>query len=91
VKVTLLHGDKGMGTLAAILQGHRFPVPLPTGSKVRVLREVRMICTQYGGCDAYMLLPTAIQIPATTSGVIEVKAPPSTTQGAKTIQIRSEP
>lgn len=91
VKVTLLHGDKGMGTLAAILQGHRFPVPLPTGSKVRVLREVRMICTQYGGCDAYMLLPTAIQIPTTTSGVIEVKAPPITTQGAKTIQIRSEP
>jgi hypothetical protein len=74
-----------MEQMAATLEGHRFPVTLPSSSKARLLREVRLICTPYGGCDAYMLLPTAIVIPAVE--ITPHNAPP----GTKEIQIEVEP
>ncbi len=85
-KAYLLSGDKSFETMAAVLLAHKFPVPLPAGSKARLLREVRLICSSYGGgCDAYMLLPTSIEIPPTM--ITAPNAPP----GTKTIQIEVAP
>jgi len=64
IEARFLGGDKALASMAPALEGHRFPVTLPAGSKARLLREVRLICAPYGGCDAYMLLPTSLQIPA---------------------------
>jgi hypothetical protein len=86
-KAILLQGDKGMGAFAVSLQGNRFPVPLPNGSKARLLREVKLICSPWGGCDAYMLLPTSITIPM-KNNVIEVAPPPDAPAGSKTVQIQ---
>jgi hypothetical protein len=66
-QVHFLGGERKLAPMVSILDGHRFAVSLPTGSKARLLREVRLICSSYGGgCDAYMLLPTAIQLPSQT-------------------------
>jgi hypothetical protein len=89
VKAYFLNGDKGFAPMAATLQGHRFSVILPNGSRARLLREVRLICTPYGGCDAYMLLPSAIVIPATN--MIQDIAPPHSPPGTKIIRIPTEP
>jgi hypothetical protein len=81
-KAHMLQGDKGFVPLAAKLEGHSFQVSLPIGSKARLLREVRVMCSSYGGgCDAYMLLPTALRIPATDI------TPPDAPKGTKTYQI----
>jgi hypothetical protein len=85
-KAYLLSGEKGFGTMAAVLEAHKFPVALPTGSRARLLREVRLICSSYGGgCDAYMLLPTSVVIPPTLN--TPANAPP----GTKTVQIEVAP
>ena len=60
VKAYYLEGDESLAHLTAMLENHRFQVEVPTGSKARLLREVRLICSPYGGCDAYMLLPNSI-------------------------------
>jgi hypothetical protein len=87
-KARLLQGDKRFAPLAAALEAHKFGVLLPTGSKARLLREVRLMCSEYGGgCDAYLLLPSAIQIPATTT----VKAIQIAPQGTKAIPIKNLP
>jgi hypothetical protein len=63
-KAIFLGGDKQLRSMAGTLETRRFLVALPDGSKARLLREVRLICSSYGGgCDAYLLLPTAIQMP----------------------------
>ena len=86
VKAHLLQGGKAFAPMASTLEGHRFGVILPTGSKACLLREVRLICSSYGGgCDAYMLLPSSIQIPAR-----EI-TPPNAPKGAKVIQIENLP
>lgn len=85
-KAVLLHGDKNMSSFIPSVEKIRFPVPLPSGSKARLLREVKLICTPYGGCDAYMMLPNKIEMPP-----VFVKAAPNKTAGAageKTIQIQ---
>ena len=89
IKVAFLHGDLGFATMAAILQTHPFPASLPSGSKGRLLREVRVICTPWAGCDAYVLLPTSIEIPANTV-MREINAP-GVPKGTKTIQIQVAP
>jgi len=90
VKASLLQGDKGFASMASLLEGHRFGVILPSGSKARLLREVRLICSSYGGgCDAYMLLPTAVQIPA-KSIQMDI-TPPNVPKGTKTVQIELHP
>ena len=88
VKAILLQGDKGMGALASSLQGGRFQVPLPNGSKARLLREVKLICSPWGGCDAYMLLPTAITFMPVKVKAIELAAPPDAPKGTKVVQIQ---
>jgi hypothetical protein len=90
VKASLLQGDKGFASMASLLEGHRFGVILPSGSKARLLREIRLICSSYGGgCDAYMLLPTAVQIPA--KNIQTDITPPNAPKGTKTVQIELHP
>jgi hypothetical protein len=85
VRATLISGDPGMATLAPMLQGDRFPVPMPTGSKARLVREVHLICSPWGGCDAYMLLPTAVTIPIKVNAI--EAAPPGAPKGAKIVRM----
>jgi hypothetical protein len=89
VKANFLQGDRGLESMTVTLEGHRFPVTLPSSSKARLLREVRLICTPYGGCDAYMLLPTSIVMPS-NNGTLDV-SPPHSPPGTKTIRIPTEP
>jgi len=63
-KAVLLSGDPGFGSMEPMLTTHAFPPELPVASKARVLREVRLICTPWAGCDAYLLLPTSIEMPS---------------------------
>lgn len=63
-KAVLLSGDPGFGSMEPVLAAHAFPPEMPAGSKARVLREVRLICTPWAGCDLYMLLPTSIELPS---------------------------
>ena len=65
VKAYMLGGDKVMESLVPVLQSHTYTPVLPAGSKARLLREFRVICTPYAGCDVYILLPTSIQGPVT--------------------------
>jgi len=84
-KARLLQGDKRFAPLGAALESHKFGVLLPTGSKARLLREVRLMCSEYGGgCDAYLLLPNAVQIPPKDI------TPPNAPKGSKTYQIETQ-
>jgi transglutaminase-like putative cysteine protease len=80
VKARFFNGDKAFESVATVLEGHRFPVALPQGSKARLLREVRLICAPYGGCDAYMLLPNNIQIPVHQSPPVITTSRPKVVQ-----------
>jgi hypothetical protein len=70
--------------LTATLQAHPFPATLPTGSKAVLLREARVICSQWAGCDADFFAPTSITAPPVLISPqdrgkpisIEVNAPP---------------
>jgi hypothetical protein len=89
VKAYMLGGDKEMESLVPVLQSHAYPPVLPIGSKALLLREFRIICTPYAGCDVYLLLPTSIQAPAinTRRDITPANAP----NGTKTIQIEVAP
>lgn len=90
VKAAFLNGDQGFSRMTAILEAHRFEPQLPTGSKARLLREVRVVCTPWAGCDAYLFLPTAIQMPAVKVSVQHVEAPGSP-KDSKTVRIEIAP
>jgi hypothetical protein len=92
IRATLISGDPGMATLAPLLQGHRFPVPMPAGSKARLVREVHLICSPWGGCDAYLLLPTSVTLPIDIKKVkvIEVEPPRDAPKGTRVIHVPSE-
>ncbi|HLY42608.1 MAG TPA: DUF3857 and transglutaminase domain-containing protein [Terracidiphilus sp.] len=85
VRVNLLHGDKGFEGMTTTLQSHAFPPELPSGSKARLLREVRLVCTPWSGCDAYLLLPTSIEIPS-----LDV-TPEGAPAGMKTVRVEVAP
>ena len=86
---SFLGGDKGFAALVPALQAHSFPDELPAGSKARLLREVRIVCSPWSGCDSYLVLPGSIQLPAVAMPihVIEV-APPNAPTGTKTVKIK---
>jgi hypothetical protein len=90
VKVVFLGGDSGFASLVPVLQVHAFPPELPTGSKALLVREVRVICTPWAGCDAYLLLPNAIQMPQVPIQTTEI-TPPNAPKGRKTIRIENLP
>jgi len=86
VKAYLLFGDKEFVSMESTLLTRHFPFPMPNGSTARLLREVRLMCSSYGGgCDAYLLLPSAIQIPPKDI------APANAPQGAKAAPIDQIP
>ena len=87
VKVSLLGGDKGFNALAPLLQAHGFQAVFPKGSKATLLREVRIICSEYSGCDAYLVLPGSIRMPSQQIQITVPNAP----KGSKTVQIRELP
>jgi hypothetical protein len=60
VKVTMVKGGKGFDTFTHVLQTRPFEQIWPAESKTVLQREVRMVCSPYGGCDAYLYLPTKI-------------------------------
>jgi hypothetical protein len=62
-RVTFIGGDKPLISLTHALQEHPFPAVPPTGSKAVLLREARVICSQWAGCDVDFLLPTAVTTP----------------------------
>jgi transglutaminase-like putative cysteine protease len=88
VKAHFLGGEKKLAPLASTLEGHRFAVSLPAGSKARMLREVRLVCSSYGGgCDAYLLLPTSVEMPNATFAIPVHNLP----KDEKTVQIQLQP
>jgi tetratricopeptide (TPR) repeat protein len=61
-KAHLLSGDKVMEKMIGTLETQKLPVAFPRQSKARMVREVRLICTPYAGCDAYIFLPNSVQL-----------------------------
>jgi len=86
VKARFLQGDEVIASMAAVLERRGFNSNFqPSGSSARLLREVRVVCSEYGGgCDVYLLLPTALQIPATSAEIDKAF------KNAKSVQIKSE-
>lgn len=88
-KVSFLSGDKGFEALGSVLQAHGFTAIFPKGSKAKLLREVRIVCSPWSGCDAYQILPSSIRMP---SGEIHLKpikvAQPN---GSKPLQVKQLP
>lgn len=63
VKVVLQHGEKGFASMASMIEKNRFGDNLPAGSKARLIRQIRLICSAYGGgCDVYIQQPADIQM-----------------------------
>jgi hypothetical protein len=88
VKASFLGGDKGLESLVPALRSHTYLLELPAGSKARLLREVRMICTPWAGCDAYFLLPNAIKMP---SHETTIQRNESNTKTVHVVQLPVEP
>lgn len=63
-KATFLNGPKGFSSLAPVLQAHAFGPELPAGSKALLLREVRISCSPWAGCDAYLKSSGDVRMPA---------------------------
>ena len=61
--VKFLGGDTTIRTFEPVLKTFAFHPEFPTGSKARILREMRLVCTPYAGCDGYMMLPSAVVYP----------------------------
>jgi Domain of Unknown Function with PDB structure (DUF3857)/Transglutaminase-like superfamily len=89
IKVSFLGGDNGFASIVPALQAHAFPSELPTGSKAMLLREVRVVCSPYAGCDAEILMPTSIDLPR-RSIAIDV-TPPDAPKGTKTVRVINVP
>lgn len=91
-QVVFLEGDKYFRALESALRAHRFTSQLPSGSKARLLREVRVICSPWAGCDAYLLGISSLQMPssATRQRIIRV-FPPNAPKGSKTVEIQLQP
>jgi hypothetical protein len=84
VQAKFVSGDQGFQGLEAALKAYPFHPVFPEGSKARVLREVRLVCTPYAGCDGYMILPSAIEIPRNST--LHLLALPNAPQGTKMVQ-----
>lgn len=89
VKVSLLSGEKGFEALAPLLQAHAFPAVFPKGSKATLLREVRIVCSVWSGCDAYLILPGSIRMPSRPIKVMPIQV--SSPNGSKTLDIKQLP
>jgi len=87
-KVSFLSGGKEFSTLASVLQAHTFAPELPPGSKALLLREVRLACSPWSGCDAYLKSATDIRMPSQTIPLRPVPVNPgSLPKGTKSVTI----
>jgi hypothetical protein len=88
----LLSGDKGFDALAPLLQAHGFQPVFPKGSKATLLREVRVVCSPWSGCDAYLMLPGSVRMPSQQIKIKAIQVPLSNApKGSKTIEIKQVP
>jgi hypothetical protein len=91
-KATFLSGDKGFEALASVLQTHGFSALFPKGSKAKLLREVRIICSPYSGCDAYLILPGSIRMPNGPINIAPIQFQrPRLSKGTKTVEVKELP
>ena len=84
----LFGGDKVLASLVPTLQTHAFQNILPQGSKGRLVREIRVICTQWAGCDADLLLPNALQMSFPT--FVNVTKPMDVPAGTKLVPMKPQ-
>lgn len=63
IQVKFLGGDKGFEKLDSTLKAVDFHPDFPSGSRARIFREIRVICTPYAGCDGYLQLPGNVTQP----------------------------
>ena len=91
VKAAMLNGEKGFASLVPVLQAHAYRPELPSGSKAVMLREVRVICSPWAGCDAYLVAPGSVEMPSLPMHVVDVAPAPSAAKGTKAIRIEPAP
>jgi hypothetical protein len=85
-KVSMISGDPGFRAFIPVFEARGFPQFMPTGSKAKLLREMRIICSPWSGCDAYQLLPGSIQMPRQEIHVKAIQVPVTNVpKGSKTI------
>jgi hypothetical protein len=89
-KASFLQGNKGFAALTTTLQTHVFAAQLPSGSKARLMREVRIVCSPWAGCDAYLILPGSIELPFKVTAVKVANLPKGSIE-QKTVQIEIQP
>lgn len=91
-QVIFLEGDKYFRGLESALKAHHFPSQLPSGSKARLLREVRVICSPWAGCDAYLIGISSLQMPGSVIHLRPIQLPtPSVPTGSKVVEIPVAP
>jgi hypothetical protein len=83
--VKFLGGDASFKGMTTSVKSFAFHPDFPTGSKAQILREMRLVCTPYAGCDGYMMLPTSIEIPP-----VDI-TPPNSPKGTKVVRIEVSP
>lgn len=89
-KASFLSGGNGFSSLASVLEAHPFVVQLPSGSKALLLREVRMACSPWAGCDAYLLNASSVHTPQAAIPVHPVLLNPGAApKGARSVQSKS--
>ena len=60
-----------MSVLTPTVAGAHFPSSLPKNSMARLVREVRVVCSPYGGCDADLLPVGNVRMPSMPVKVVE--------------------
>jgi hypothetical protein len=91
-KVSPLGSEKGFDALAPVLQAHGFQPLFPNGSKAKLMREVRIVCSPWSGCDAYQLAPGSTRIPNRTINAAPIQFErPKLTRGTKTVEVKELP
>ncbi|HEU5352689.1 MAG TPA: DUF3857 and transglutaminase domain-containing protein [Terracidiphilus sp.] len=92
MQIIFLDGDPPFHVLEGPLRAHHFAQQLPSGSKARLLREVRVICSPWAGCDAYLLAPTEIAYRGSSKPIRAIPLPlPTMQKGAKVVEIPAQP
>ena len=80
-----LNGDKGFQGMEGALRTVPVHPSFPEGSKARILREIRLVCTPYAGCDGYLLLPSSVVMPSRS--IVHDITLPNAPGSAKTVRI----
>ncbi len=85
MKASFLSGDRTFSSLVPLLQAHAFAPQLPAGSKAVLLREARIACSPWAGCDVYLEAASKIRMPSETHVFHAVPVPPP--KETKTVRI----